>query len=65
MGKKKYKYEAGGFQTKICPICGKEFVPAALHTYKSAIDKKLVCSWSCVCESERQKHKQIGKEETK
>jgi hypothetical protein len=42
----------------ICPICGKTFIPAVGHIYK---DKrtyqthKRVCSWKCVCESERMK----------
>ena len=41
---------------KKCRICGKNFVPAPQHIYR---DKRnpypMVCSWSCVCQSERLK----------
>lgn len=47
-------------QEKVCPVCGKTFIPAPLHVYRDArFDKSvkhaLVCSWRCVCESERLK----------
>ena len=38
---------------KICPVCGKNFVPAGLHMYKDARSRTLVCSWSCMLKSER------------
>lgn len=38
-----------------CPICGKKFIPAPLHVYRDKRSMKRVCSWSCVCESERLK----------
>lgn len=44
--------------TKICPICGKEYIPATMHIYKVDLirpyRKALVCSWKCVMEGERQ-----------
>ncbi len=41
----------------ICPICGKTFIPAVGHVYKDkrTYTNKRVCSWKCVCESERLK----------
>ena len=30
---------------RVCPECGKVFVPAALHIYKD--DTKFFCKWSC------------------
>ncbi len=44
------------FRERTCKVCGQRFIPAAQHVYK---DRRhpypLVCSWSCVCESERLK----------
>ncbi len=48
---------AYGFREMICPICGKSFIPGAQHIYKSEIDGKLVCTWSCMLESERKNKK--------
>jgi hypothetical protein len=43
---------------KICPICGKEYIPATMHVYKVDLikpyKKSPVCSWKCVMEGERQ-----------
>ena len=43
---------------KICPICGKEYIPATMHIYKVDLikpyKKSPVCSWKCVMEGERQ-----------
>lgn len=46
------------FDTRICPVCKKEFHPAPLHVYKvygKNSQKELACSWSCVCRSERER----------
>lgn len=34
---------------KICPVCGKKFIPAVNHIYKVYIDRRYrkACSWSC------------------
>ena len=37
-----------------CPICNKTFLPAAYHAYKDYKKQRLVCSWHCALESERQ-----------
>ena len=39
--------------TRVCPICGKKFIPEPLHVYKdkSDPDKKPVCTYSCMRES--------------
>ena len=37
---------------KICPVCGKPFVPAPLHIYKIKGGQK-VCSYKCRCEYEK------------
>lgn len=43
---------------KICPICGKNFIPAGLHQFKDARTRNLVCSWPCELKSERLKEAQ-------
>ncbi len=40
---------------KKCPVCGKVFIPAPFHANRDKISLKMVCSWSCVCKSERLK----------
>lgn len=45
---------------KLCPVCGKNFIPAGLHMYRDARNNNLVCSWTCMLESER-----INKAESK
>lgn len=46
------------FRERTCKVCGKSFIPAPLHAYKDRRHPySLVCSWSCVCESERLKKK--------
>lgn len=39
-----------------CPVCGKEFVPAMMHTYKVFKDKyyQKVCSHKCAREWQKQ-----------
>lgn len=41
--------------TRVCPICGKKFIPEALHVYrdKSNTNRPPVCTYSCMRESER------------
>ena len=39
---------------KICPICGRNYCPAPLHSYKLE-NGRLVCSWSCLCRARREK----------
>lgn len=41
---------------RICPICGKIFVPAPMHVYKIKTNT-LVCTWSCLCRYEREKER--------
>lgn len=39
-----------------CPVCGKAFIPAAQHIYHDmGATRKRVCSWGCICASERLK----------
>lgn len=42
-------------ESDICPVCGKSFISAPMHVYKDrrSYGTKKVCSWKCVCESER------------
>ena len=42
-------------RTLICPICGKAFIKAPCHVFydRRSYNKKAVCSWKCVCISER------------
>lgn len=40
----------------VCPVCGKVFIPAPLHIYRDKrATSRRVCSWACVCKSERLK----------
>lgn len=65
------------FKTRVmvCPVCGKKFVPAPEHVYRSDFTKKeakklgrddaftsLVCSWHCVREHEKRTINTINKE---
>lgn len=43
---------------KLCPICGKNFIPAGLHQYRDARTHNLVCTYPCQLESERLKEAQ-------
>lgn len=38
-----------------CPVCGKMYIPAPEHIYKDKRTPRRVCSWKCVCESEKLK----------
>jgi predicted RNA-binding Zn-ribbon protein involved in translation (DUF1610 family) len=38
---------------KKCPICGKSFIAAPMHTYK--VNNRYVCSWGCVRTHEKKK----------
>lgn len=38
-----------------CPICSKKFVPAPFHIYKTRRGGRLVCTYSCMLESERRR----------
>ncbi len=43
---------------RTCPVCGKVFIPAELHVYKTKLSPaggpdKLVCSWTCVRNGEK------------
>lgn len=40
-------------QEKVCPICGRNFVPAALHQYK--VKGRMVCSYGCTIRAEKLK----------
>lgn len=37
-----------------CPVCGKRFLPAPLHSYKHYKTKAKVCTYSCSLRSERE-----------
>lgn len=50
--------EATQIVDKICPVCGKNFIPAGLHMYKDARNHNPVCSWTCMLKSERIKESQ-------
>lgn len=52
------KKQSEPFPKAVCPVCGKDFIPAALHVYKDKrAPYKKVCSWSCVRRSEQMKKK--------
>ena len=33
-----------GLSTRVCPVCGKEFIPAGQHMYRTNIRGKSVCN---------------------
>ena len=43
------------YREAVCPVCGKKFIPAPMHRYRLDDQYKYVCSWSCLCESRRQR----------
>lgn len=51
---------------RVCPICGKKFLPEVLHAYYDKTDtgknKKLVCTYSCMRESERRLEERRSKD---
>lgn len=45
-----------------CPVCERMYFPAAQHVYRDRrAPYKRVCSWGCVCTSERLKEKERAK----
>ncbi len=38
---------------RVCPICGKKFVPAPFHLYK--VGKRKVCSYTCTLPGAKEK----------
>lgn len=48
-----------------CPVCGKSFFAYPEHVYKDKRTKRLVCSWGCVCKSERLKEEAKAAREAK
>ena len=53
---KKKKIQVFAFLELKCPVCGNMFIPAAQHVYRDRRSPyRKVCSWHCVCESERLK----------
>lgn len=49
--------------TRVCPICGKTFIPGSEHVYRDKSDpyKHLVCSYPCMRESERRQEERRAK----
>lgn len=47
----------------VCPVCGKTFIPAALHVYKARIHgiEKKVCTWGCQMKHERENYRPDGR----
>ncbi len=46
------KIVSENIKERVCPVCGKNFVPAALHIYKVKYNQ-LVCSYNCRCKYEK------------
>lgn len=49
--------------TRVCPICGKKFIPEVEHVYrdKSNPNRPPVCTYSCMRESERRQEEKRTK----
>ena len=39
---------------KKCPVCKKEFIPAGQHAYKMPRSERLVCSYHCMRQAQRE-----------
>lgn len=42
---------------RVCPVCGRTFIPAPMHIYKEndmSGHVRVVCSWPCLCAYRRQ-----------
>jgi hypothetical protein len=44
----------------ICPVCGKSFIPAPMHVFKTPTGS-YICAYSCVLERERRVKKKMEK----
>ena len=56
--------ERYNFVNKICPVCGKNFVPAPMHIYKIRNKNKclnLVCTYGCMISWEKKHEKRPRK----
>lgn len=38
---------------RVCPVCGKSFIPAYMHAYHDG--ESVVCSWNCQIEAEKRR----------
>lgn len=54
-------YVKDPFPVKKCPICGKEFVPAAEHAYRLPNKGAVVCSYHCHREARRKHESKLKK----
>lgn len=66
MRKKKKQTIVSSFTEIECPVCEKLFIPAYKHAYRDKrVPYKRVCSWGCVCTSERLKEEEKAERENK
>jgi hypothetical protein len=45
----------------ICPVCGKRFIPAPMHVFKTPTGSRYICTYSCVLERERRAKEKMKK----
>lgn len=62
--RKKKKIQMPLLRETKCPICGNLFLPAPQHVYRDRRSPySYVCSWKCVCISERLREEARAKNE--
>jgi hypothetical protein len=56
-----YEKKYVSLESYICPVCGKEFIPATEHIYSAFFGKnrKLVCRWTCMAKAQREHEEQL------
>lgn len=53
--KDREQIEREPFAERVCPVCGKVFIPAVQHVFKRIIRGKIAyfCGWNCLCKYDK------------
>ena len=46
-----------------CPVCGKKFLPAPEHIYKTCPSGRFVCGWNCLVKYRKKKERKKNNED--
>ena len=49
----------------ICPVCGKGYVPAGMHSYRHPDTHKRVCSYHCMRKAQKEKEARLVYKKTR
>lgn len=50
----RYESKVCNLEDYVCPICGKRFIPGALHAYRNKKTHKKYCSWTCYRKAQKE-----------